>query len=128
MSSDGFSRRSVLRKLAKIGGTGVAFSVFGLVPEARALAGSREPTQSTQSLQTAGVSSARRFPCRRTIHLSISLFRTTALFLSTGRLPLSSTGAASLAQWPQLPIWVRDYDPSPSNIRTLLPWRHCIVQ
>ena len=44
MSSDGFSRRSVLGKLAKIGGTGVAFSVFGLVPEARALAGSHQPT------------------------------------------------------------------------------------
>lgn len=43
MASEGFSRRSALQKLAKIGGTGVAFSVFGLVPEARALAGSQQP-------------------------------------------------------------------------------------
>jgi Glyoxalase-like domain len=45
-----------------------------------------------------------KVPFQRSIHLLISPFRTTALFLSTGRLPLSSTGAASLAQWPRLPI------------------------
>jgi hypothetical protein len=67
-------------------------------------AGSRELTQSTQSLQATEVSSARRSPFQRSIHLLISPSRTTALFLSTGRLPMSSTGAASLAQWPQLPI------------------------
>jgi len=43
MSNGGFSRRSALQKLAKVGGTGALITVFGLVPEARALAGSQQP-------------------------------------------------------------------------------------
>jgi hypothetical protein len=51
MSNGGFSRRSALQKLAKIGGTGAFISVFGLVPEARALAGSQQPALATGSSQ-----------------------------------------------------------------------------
>ena len=51
MSNNGFSRRSALQKLAKLGGTGVVVSVFGLVPEARALAGSQQPTLAAANTQ-----------------------------------------------------------------------------
>ncbi|TME29988.1 MAG: hypothetical protein E6I66_10370 [Chloroflexi bacterium] len=51
MSNNGFSRRSALQKLAKLGGTGVVVSVFGLVPEVRALAGSQQPTLAAANTQ-----------------------------------------------------------------------------
>ena len=83
--------------------------------------------RSTQSYRPAEVSLERRSHFQLSTLPLTSPFRTTARSLSTGRLPRSSTGVGSLARWPQLRISVRDWDPSPSNIRILLPSRRCIA-